>query len=163
MFCEGKCQKWLHRHCAGISQPCFKLINETDAPFTCVYCLLIQQAAQINELRTTVKNLTTQIDTILSKQTSNVTIIQSNPSKQTSKHMELSANTTNTVVTEKSTGRSATPSESSNDRRFNIVIFGIPECDSGTSRFTRMAQDSANVSSTLQKIDSNLSESVVRD
>ena len=98
VFCEGKCQKWLHRHCAGLSQPCFKLINETDAPFTCVYCLLIQQAAQINEMHTTVKNLTTQIDTILSKQTSES---QLNPSKQTNEHMELSVNTTNTVVTEK--------------------------------------------------------------
>ena len=77
--------------------------------------------------------------------------------------MELSVNTTNTVVTEKSTSRSATPSESSNDCRFNIIIFGIPEYDSGTSCFTRMAQDSANTMSTLQKIDSNLSESVVRD
>ena len=67
------------------------------------------------------------------------------------------------MVTEKSTSRSATPSESSNDRRFNIVIFGIPECDPGTSRFTRMAQDSTNVVSALQNIDSNLSESVVRD
>ena len=59
--------------------------------------------------------------------------------------------------------KSVSPSKFNEDRKFNIVISGIPECDSGSPRLTWLAQDSSNATSTLHKIDPTLLESMVCD
>ena len=56
VYCEGKCASWLHRQCAGLSVPCFSLITKSEAKFLCVYCLLIEQAAQIINLQNKLTN-----------------------------------------------------------------------------------------------------------
>ena len=42
---------------AGLSVPYFSLITKSEAKFLCVYCLLIEQAAQITNLHNTVNKL----------------------------------------------------------------------------------------------------------
>ena len=53
--------------------------------------------------------------------------------------------------------------EPSTDRKFNVVVFGVPECKSETTRLERLAKDSSNVISIFQKINSNLNESAIHD
>ena len=36
--CEGSCQMWLHRYCAGVSVSHFKLLANSSTPFVCTYC-----------------------------------------------------------------------------------------------------------------------------
>lgn len=43
------------------------------------------------------------------------------------------------------------------------MIYGIPECSKGMSRYNRSAQDLQNVTSVISKIDSNMNEFSVRD
>ena len=33
VYCEGKCSSWFHRQCAGLTQPCFKLISQSKLHF----------------------------------------------------------------------------------------------------------------------------------
>ena len=33
--CEGACQRWFHRYCAGVSQIHFKTLTTSDSPFVC--------------------------------------------------------------------------------------------------------------------------------
>lgn len=65
VYCKGKCSSWVHRQCAGLTQPCFKLISESKAPFLCVYCMLTQQASQVSQLQNKVNNLTVQISKLV--------------------------------------------------------------------------------------------------
>ena len=37
IFCEGNCQAWLHRKCAGLSSAAFAAIS-SSYPFTCLVC-----------------------------------------------------------------------------------------------------------------------------
>ena len=41
IFCEGECDTWLHKRCAGFSwfsKPSFKTVTSTDKPFYCPRC-----------------------------------------------------------------------------------------------------------------------------
>ena len=35
VFCEGECQRWLHRTCAGLTDPAFDKIQRSDERFYC--------------------------------------------------------------------------------------------------------------------------------
>ena len=35
IFCEGECQGWIHRVCAGMSQKIFQTLDNPDTPFLC--------------------------------------------------------------------------------------------------------------------------------
>ena len=38
VFCEGECQIWLHRKCAGLTHQAFAKMSKSDDPYFCVYC-----------------------------------------------------------------------------------------------------------------------------
>ena len=40
VFCEGECQIWLHRKCAGLTHQAFDKLSKSDDPNFCVYCIL---------------------------------------------------------------------------------------------------------------------------
>ena len=33
VFCEGSCQGWLHRKCAGVTRPAFDKLGESDTQY----------------------------------------------------------------------------------------------------------------------------------
>ena len=43
VFCEGDCQGWIHRHCAGITCPVFEKLLSESAPYLCPHCTLGKQ------------------------------------------------------------------------------------------------------------------------
>jgi len=50
VFCEGQCQGWLHRKCAGVTRPAFEKLGESEDVFLCTYCMLISQNNKISKL-----------------------------------------------------------------------------------------------------------------
>ena len=57
LFCEGKCQAWLHRCCASVSSEQHKLLTASTEPFFCPTCGQEHNQAQIAELKNTVEAL----------------------------------------------------------------------------------------------------------
>ena len=57
LFCEGKCQAWLHRCCASVSSEQHKLLAASTEPFLCPTCGQERNQAQIAELKNTVEAL----------------------------------------------------------------------------------------------------------
>ena len=51
VFCDGQCDDWLHRQCAGLSRSRFIEISKTEDPFYCPHCLLTQQGDEIASLK----------------------------------------------------------------------------------------------------------------
>ena len=37
-FCEGHCNTWFHRKCAGLSRPLFVSLEKSTDPFHCPHC-----------------------------------------------------------------------------------------------------------------------------
>ena len=38
MYCEGKCDTWIHRKCAGLSKQQYEALTEEDAPYISPHC-----------------------------------------------------------------------------------------------------------------------------
>ena len=57
LFCEGKCQAWLHRCCASVSSEQHKLLTASTEPFLFPTCGQEHNQAQIAELKNTVEAL----------------------------------------------------------------------------------------------------------
>ena len=59
--CEGACQQWCHRYCAGVSQSHFKTLTTSDSPFVCLYCSRDLHQAALNQLQDEVRALKTEV------------------------------------------------------------------------------------------------------
>ena len=40
VFCNGVCQEWLHRRCAGLSKKALLIVSSSKCPFYCPHCRL---------------------------------------------------------------------------------------------------------------------------
>ena len=63
LMCEGEvcCNKWMHRNCAGVPTAHYKLLEESPDPFRCLLCTQLKHAAVVEELRSAIVSLTTEV------------------------------------------------------------------------------------------------------
>ena len=47
LFCEGVCQRWLHRWCAGVTSERYVVLSSIEDPFHCPSCTVAGQQAAI--------------------------------------------------------------------------------------------------------------------
>ena len=59
--CEGSCQLWFHRYCAGVSLSHFKSLASSDKPFVCLLCSQERHQVAVNELKSEVAALRTEV------------------------------------------------------------------------------------------------------
>ena len=151
IFCEGVCKAWLHRQCAGLSRQAFSLLTNNSTPFYCPHCHLKSQAAEIQELKEAVKKLTSELS--LLKSSSTTESPTNPPSHQNSSESE-------SINTQK---KAASTSVQFPDRKYNVVVYGIQECPSGTSKSERNKQDVDQVLPVLSKLDADIQSFSIRD
>ena len=67
-FCEGVCQRWLHRWCAGVTSEWYVVLSSIEDPFHCPLCTgagqqaaITAQQADIACLRECVNALTDEV------------------------------------------------------------------------------------------------------
>ena len=66
IFCEGTCQVWLHRTCAGLTVPKFNEISKSDQKFLCVHCRLDGQSEIIKDIKANLSDIHIKLDELLS-------------------------------------------------------------------------------------------------
>ena len=49
LLCEGSCNAWLHRYCAGVTVSQYAALQDSPLPF-CTTCFQLKQAAVIKEM-----------------------------------------------------------------------------------------------------------------
>ena len=59
--CEGTCQLWFHRYCAGVSQTTFKSLASSEKPFSCLPCSQERHQTTVNKLQSEVVALREQV------------------------------------------------------------------------------------------------------
>ena len=152
ILCEGLCNGWMHRHCAGLSVPQFAQISCNKDSFLCIYCTLIKQASEINELKQKVQSLSSDMAKSSAKTPDHQSTESPLASNPTVKHKSPPVNPSQHPTT-----------QFQNDRKFNLVIYGIAELPPGTSRHERVTKDTEEVTNIFEKITPSFSGSTLRD
>ena len=164
ILCEGECSCWMHRSCAGLSSPLFAAMSSSSKLFLCIYCVLSKQVSEINELKTMVKNLTTTLDSFSSM--AKVHPKDSQSSNSLASGNIRASNQTSTIPNSAMSTNVVKPqsnSSSMNDRKYNLIVFGIAEPPSGSSYFSRSVKDTDSVTSLFEKINPGFCATTVRD
>ena len=151
VFCEGSCQGWIHRKCVGMTRPAFERLGEFDTPFLCSYCMLVSQNKEISRLANIIEGLNSSITTLTETIQSHVT--------KSSAPAQLANAETNATATNKTN----THENLQQDRKFNVVLYGIDECPKGTPRHERSGLDLSNVAKVITKVDENVNPLSIRD
>ena len=61
LLCEGYCDCWHHRYCAGVSLPQYERLSSSEEPFYCAVCVQERYTEELSELRKTVTLLRDEI------------------------------------------------------------------------------------------------------
>ena len=141
IFCEGQCQSWLHRKCAGLTQAVFEEAKKSEKPFHCCNCRLDCQEKEISSLKGMLMKLTTAPSQLQAHPPTTDSPCDAPPPSEdlpasknsTSYASAASPNKPTNVVT-----KSPESDWKSNEMKFNLLVFGLEEQTKGTPRSTRI-------------------------
>ena len=157
IFCEGECNTWLHRRCAGLSRVSFKSLAASSVPFYCPQCRISKLVVEVASLQATVAQLSSDLSVVKSsvtvvseKMRESVPVVKSTirkdrPSSSESCDSSPSPGGASSIFKPKS------PSKSE-DRLSNLVITGILECPQGTRRTDRALRDQDSIISVFSPL-----------
>ena len=158
VYCEGICDTWLHRKCAGLPKSIFTNLDK-NVPYFCPHCQLHTQETEIVSLKNTIEKLTKTIDELKAK------IETPNDASQSADLISLnhSATVINNVHNIPHKEKVTDSSTSQMERKCNIVLSGIKECPKGTPKLDCFKHDLDNVVDVLHTIDNEFQKQNVRD
>ena len=147
VYCEGDCKGWLHRKCVCMSKLFYDKISKSDDPYYCPNCIVAKQSEEIFQLRSRIKDLSAALARMKALEQkvadleTDLSMIRNRP---TSSNNIPSASVPSTPAINSIIGQQKN-TEVSNDCKFNVVIYGIPECSSSSKRFERLQLDQQNL------------------
>lgn len=176
IHCDGSCSAWLHRRCAGLTKSALTEISKSDHPFHCPHCRLNLQEMELKSLKDLVTNLSTHLSMVSDELTSvknqladtnkpdqshsyadaTKGIAASAAASSSSKPQHKLANKPNPTATDRGGSKQ-------NERKFNIVIYGIDEQAKGTPKNVRAKEDHNNAGDILSTLDENVTTNAIRD
>ena len=172
VFCDGLCQGWLHRGCAGLTKTAFSTVSRSEDPFFCPHCRLDYHNKEITFLKDTLKSLMEEL------KHSNANMIEQNSdSNNVENNVEnVPPSTTYAEVISSSCKKTILNSNSETtvqkrqnkfvpiqEKKFNVLIFGIQECPKGFSRQSHSESDIKTAVSILSYIDSTICDQNISD
>ena len=134
-----------------MTRPAFERLGELDTPFLCSYCMLVSQNEEISRLANIIEGLNSSIITLTETIQSHVT--------KSSAPAQLANAETNATATNKTN----THENLQQDRKFNVVLYGIDECPKGTPRHERSGLDLSNIAKIITKVDENVNPLSIHD
>ena len=139
IYCEGYCDAWIHRRCAGLSSTNFKILSKAgdDQTFFCLYCELQAHKAEIENLMSFFTELQKQLFDLKRK----LEAIQAPATEQlpSRPRAPMSFTSAAKVAHELHSERA-----NNTERKFNFVVYGIDECSQKTNRQLRTKRDLDN-------------------
>ena len=61
LYCEGICQRWLHKYCAGVTSAQYAAMSSTPDPFLCVGCFYTKQTDELTKLKSIINTLQDEV------------------------------------------------------------------------------------------------------
>ena len=170
--CEG-CHHWFHRWCTGISTHHYSALSVSTDSFLCFVCLHKEMRTVVGSLKDTIGALQSEITALNAKCSRLDSITNSSVSNSEASSspaavsVSLSSDSTcpnhvHTPIAASSDSRHHAYS-SSDERKFNLLIFGVKEHDKGTPRHLRLSRDHSSAGSILSSVDESVSCDSFRD
>lgn len=164
IFCDGTCQAWLHRKCAGLSKSTFSELSKSIKPYQCSHCKLNVLESEVSSLKDLVKNLSSHLSMVTDELTSLKEQVKCKPSQIEEQQVQpssqpQSAGSRTGRQNKLEMERRSPPT----DRKMNLVLFGINECDEGTRRHMRVRKDFERAGSVLSQIEPAVTEVSIRE
>jgi len=170
------CGMWAHATCEGISKEQFKAIKSLSSLSNIVYY------CQVHDCSSRIKNITvdwvqsrdgSQIDTTVSDLTKKhltaehstiqeaVSDLSAKIDKLQAQELQLSGQISNTSkAIDRHPGKSFIQND---DRKCNVVVYGVEECPPNTPRSARLVRDTNEVSKVFSSIEVNIEGSLILD
>ena len=172
--CEGMCKAWLHRGCAGLSKAAFQAATVSPDPFLCPHCRLVAQTSELSALKLSVSTLSSDlsslkaiVDDLKAKAclpSPPVWVTVPNRTDSTSSAPLPAASSSSHGNPESvQLHASKSPVHSSSDKKYNVVLFGVDECNVGISRHDRFHSDLSNVAEVLSEVDDTIQKQSIKD
>ena len=144
---------YIHRRCASLTKEQFKKAGESDLPFYCLHCITLRQNSEINELKKLVSELSAKISSL-----------EVQPSSALNDHTIGQTELTSASKLTTTINKQPVPkTRQLDDRRYNLVVYGISECSNGTKRSDRVKHDIESSVSILSKLNNDIQANSVRD
>ena len=173
--CEGRCQKWIHRHCAGITKTLFEELAGSSKQFACLYCSdsgnkeVIESLkaevsvlrAEITELKTIVMALTTSGPAARCQTSSDPPICI--PGIEGGETLPGPLSYLRVIKAGASPSMPQPIPKTNPDKKYNIVLYGVDECGPGMTKTSRQESDLTTVATVLSSVDSSIESWSIRD
>ena len=170
LFSGGDCQQSLHRYCAGVSLNGYKEMKGNGYPFCCFSCSEKRNKRDIATLKCTVELLKQEISELKSSLTQVQSASTNEPkvcgtySQPSYASATASGESTSATTAVYQKPEVVTTKERYHlDKKFNVVIYGIKECQKGTSKHERFQSDLISVVSVLTGLDNSIQSHSVKD
>ena len=150
LFCDGRCQQWLHRYCSSVSVEAYKSIQADGSRFFCYDCYRRNKDEQLSLLEQTVLELKAEISLIKSSRTGAV------DSPQPAEKTYASATAANSESIHRESRTTTMLRADHTDRKYNIILYGADECPPGSFRASRLESDLNNAVSVLSSIENTI-------
>ena len=158
VYCEGGCAAWFHRKCAGLSRSAYINAGESELPFYCVFCMQSAYKKEITELKEQISSLASKITKLLESLQSQNMLTQ--PS-----HLTTVTNVSQTPPPKSDDGQTIPRSNTvlNDGRKYNIILYGLKECEKGTKRPIRMKEELEQVTQILTATEKSVGPQSIRD
>ena len=134
--------------------------SPSSDPFLCLYCKTIEQDKEIQRLKSTI----TKLEHELAQSTPAQDAVRGAPNSARRSYAGIVSGTQPPNLDAYIPELDSQPNRASNsERKFNVVVYGIKECNKGTSRQDRVIQDTDNATSIIAKTDDHFTAQSIRD
>ncbi len=176
LFCDGRCQQWLHRYCASVTVQQYKAVTDSNGSFLCPWCSHERQQEEIISLRNSVDAMRLEIAQLKeSLESLTSTRAEGNAPCTHIDVQEEGSTTRRPYATVASSGcpthqpPKLNPSPNPTkpryvpDKKFNVILYGVNECPPGTDRLTRLSSDLNNVVAVFSTLDSDIQRHSIKE
>ena len=161
LFCSGKCQKYLHRYCASVSESSYKtLTSEGALPFLCFCCYKAQKDDQLSRLLSEIEKLRAEISTL---KTGAAVLPPSVPSYAEAAKTQRNPAATAAITASGESHTKPMSGQYYQDSKFNAVLYGVQECPLGMSKSARFESDLTATVNVLSPLDSSIQPQSIKD
>ena len=137
-FCDGTCQAWLHRRCAGPSRAAFEAKISCNAAFYCPSCRLSNLEQTVADMK---KELTAIKSMAAANSTGPICLKQTISSKLYSSAVSGTVQSQPPLNNFNGNGPKPPPESSDINRKYNLKVFGISESQQRTPPLARRLND----------------------